>query len=319
MSAEISNTTLTKEAKAFHLKKRLGQHFLIDVDTLDEIVDALDARPGETVVEVGPGIGFLTRLLVQKDLNIIGVDLDRESIERLESFRYPNTQIKHGDFLQFDLNNMDFFRRKREAEDAAEQQPPAPSSRMKVIGNVPYQITGLIIGHLLGELDKPSPWLQRIDNIVLTVQFEVARRMVAHAGDEDYSRVSILVEQYAKAQFIKKVPASAFYPPPNVNSAIVKLIPRKEPLVKSKNMTLMRQLIQAGFRQRRKMYRNAVSFLRLPQPQIDAVFASLGLDPQVRAERLSLKQFAMLADAFDEIAVNAQVEDVSAGEDQSEL
>jgi 16S rRNA (adenine1518-N6/adenine1519-N6)-dimethyltransferase len=302
VSAEISTASLIKEAKAFHLKKRLGQHFLVDTDALGTIVDALNAHDGDTVIEVGAGIGFLTRLLARTGANIIAVDLDRESIERLQAANYKNVEIKHGDFLRFDLN----------------AEAPA-AGKLRVVGNVPYQITGLIIGHLLGELDKPSPWLQRIENIVLTIQYEVARRIIAPPGDSEYSRVSILVQQYCEVELVQRLPPSSFFPPPEVNSAVIRLVRRAQPAVACRNLQLMRQLVAAGFRQRRKMFRNALGFLRLPQSQVDAVFARLGLDPQVRAERLSLKQFAMLADAFDEMSSNAKANSSSSGEDQSDI
>lgn len=295
MSAEISTTSLIKEAKAFHLKKRLGQHFLVDTESLEAIVDALGATTGDTIIEVGPGIGFLTRFLSRSGARIIAVDLDRESIERLRAANYKNVEVKHGDFLRFDLNR-------------------TSDGSLKVVGNVPYQITGLIIGHLLGELDKPSPWLHRIQSIVLTVQYEVAQRLIAKPGESEYSRASILVQQYCEAELIKRIPADAFYPPPEVNSAVVRMIPRAQPSVSSRNPVLMRQLVEAGFRQRRKMFRNALGFLRLPQTEIDALFARVGFDPQVRAERLSLKQFAMLADALNEMSSNAKADGSSSGE-----
>lgn len=302
MVLEVSTNSLIKEARAFHLKKRLGQHFLVDVEALQKIVSALEATADDTIVEVGPGIGFLTRFLAQVGARVVAIELDRESVERLRAAKYPNVEIKHGDFLRFDLNI------KATAE-----------GTMKVVGNVPYQITGLIIGHLLGELDKPSPWLHRIKNIVLTVQYEVAQRIVAKPGESEYSRLSILAQQYCEAHLVQRVPADAFVPPPEVNSAIVRLIPRPTPAVHCSNMTLMRQLVEAGFRQRRKMFRNALGFLRLPQGTVDATFARLSMDPQVRAERLSLKQFAMLADAFHEIKSDEKADSPGPGEDQPDV
>jgi 16S rRNA (adenine1518-N6/adenine1519-N6)-dimethyltransferase len=299
---EVSTNSLIKEAKAFHLKKRLGQHFLVDVEALQTIVSALGATTDDTIVEVGPGIGFLTRFLSEVGARVVAIELDRESVERLRAAKYPNVEIKHGDFLRFDLNI------KATAE-----------GTMKIVGNVPYQITGLIIGHLLGELDKPSPWLHRIKNIVLTVQYEVAQRIVAKPGESEYSRLSILSQQYCETELVQRLPASAFYTPPEVNSAIVRMTPLPQPAVTCSNMTLMRQLVQAGFRQRRKMFRNALGFLRLPQSTIDSTFARLSMDPQVRAERLSLKQFAMLADAFNEIKSDAKTNSSRAGEDQSDV
>jgi 16S rRNA (adenine1518-N6/adenine1519-N6)-dimethyltransferase len=300
VTAETTTASLIKEARAFRTKKNLGQHFLVDTEALTKIVAALDAKEGDTVIEVGPGIGFLTRFLARTGAKIFAIDLDRESTERLNRFGYKNTQIRHGDFLRFDLNSIE-------------------ADRLKAVGNVPYQITGLIIAHLLGELDRPSPWLHKIDNIVMTVQYEVAERIVAQPGHKEYSRVSILAQQYCETEMIMRIPADAFYPPPEVNSAVVRLIPRPAPRVTARNMQLMRQLVEAGFRQRRKMFRNALGFLRMEQREIDALFARLGIDPQVRAERLSLAQFAMLSDAVDEMTSNAKADRAGAGKDQSDV
>lgn len=298
-STEVTSEDLTREASAFNLKKRLGQHFLVDADVLHTIVGALDAKPGDKVIEVGSGIGFLTRLLVRTAADVVAVDLDRESTRMLADMSLPRVQIKQGDFLQFDINRLDFFPRK--GEESEKELAPLREGRLKIIGNVPYQITGRIIGHILGELDKPSPWLNSIDNVVLTIQYEVAKRMVAKAGEEDYSRVSLLIEYYCKASIVSVVPPEAFYPPPQVTSAVIKLEPLPKPSVECRNTVLLRQVIEAGFRQRRKMLKNSLSFLRFTPEEIDQVLRKLQFDPQVRAERISLKQFAMLADALDEL------------------
>jgi 16S rRNA (adenine1518-N6/adenine1519-N6)-dimethyltransferase len=293
--------SLIKEARAFHLKKRLGQHLLVSPDVLATIVNAIEAKPGDCIVEVGSGIGFLTRLLSATGAKIVAVDLDRESVEQLEALQLPNVEIKHGDILRFNLEAMDFFRKRGQNDEDGAPTTRSDVGRLKVIGNVPYQITGLILGHILGEINQPSPWLHRIDNIVLTVQYEVAQRLVANAGDREYSKVSLLIRHYCEPELIEQVPADAFYPPPKVHSAVVRLRPRSSPAVQPANPQLMQKLIEAGFRQRRKMFRNSISFLKLSPGEIDSVFRHLHVDPQVRAERLSLQQFAMLADAFDDL------------------
>jgi 16S rRNA (adenine1518-N6/adenine1519-N6)-dimethyltransferase len=280
---ELTSAALVKEAKAFHLKKRLGQHFLVDLLVLQQITTSLSATAGDTIVEIGPGIGFLTRLLSATAARIVAIDLDRESIQSLAEMKLPNVELQQGDFLQFDLSSVS-----------------PGDSRFKVVGNVPYQITGLILGHILGEIDAPSPWLQRIDSIVLTVQKEVAQRMVARPGSDAYSKVSLLISYYCDSELTLVIPPEAFYPPPKVTSAIVKLTPWQQPPVTPRNLRLFKQLIDAGFRQRRKMLRNALTFLHMPQEDIDRIFKQLSFDPQVRAERLGLPQFAMLADAIDE-------------------
>jgi 16S rRNA (adenine1518-N6/adenine1519-N6)-dimethyltransferase len=301
-----TSESLLKEAKAFHLKKRLGQHFLVSTDALESVVDLLAPTSGDTVVEVGPGIGFLTRYLSETGARIIAVDLDRESIERLREINLPGVELWHGDFLDFDLGTLDFATKPSRTP---EETPPIPD-RLKVVGNVPYQITGLILGHILGEINAPAPWLRKVDNIVLTVQREVAQRMVAKPGTDDYSKVSLLIDYFCEAHLEMILPPDDFHPPPRVTSAIVKMVPRTAPPIDVVNINLLKQVIDAGFRQRRKMLRNSLSFVGLSQGEIDQIFRKLSFDPQVRAERLGLPQFAMLTDAIDE-RVKAHAQDPS--------
>lgn len=277
--------SMLKEARGFHTKKRLGQHFLVEAEVLQSIVDASAATAGDTVLEIGPGAGFLTRFLLATGAHVVAIDLDRDSIGYLQARNYQNLTLEHGDFLQMDLQTV---------------AKVAESPCFKVVGNVPYQITGLILGHLLGEIGQPSPWLPRIESIVVTVQKEVAERMVAKPGSKDYSRVSLLTAYFCDASIEQIIPPESFFPKPHVTSAVVRMVPTANPRVTCRNHTLLRQLIKAGFKERRKMLRNNLSSLCLPQEEINDIFAQLKLDPQVRAERLSLSQFAMLTDVIDE-------------------
>jgi 16S rRNA (adenine1518-N6/adenine1519-N6)-dimethyltransferase len=274
---------LTRQARAFYAKKRLGQHFLIDPEALATVAGALEISPGDRVIEVGPGLGFLTQFLLDKEASVVAVELDEQAVERLNNFRWGNLTIVHQDFLRFNL------------EDAV---PPA--GRAKVAGNIPYQITSPILRMLFGEIDEPNPVLSKISSIVFTIQAEVADRFVAVPGTKQYSQITLLVNNFSKPEIIKRLPSESFVPPPEVQSAIVRLIPRESPAVSPRNPRLMRQIIQAGFRQRRKMLKNNLNFLSVDDTTLDAVFDKLNFDPQTRAERLSLQQFAMLADALDE-------------------
>jgi 16S rRNA (adenine1518-N6/adenine1519-N6)-dimethyltransferase len=302
---EFSAESLLKEAKTFHLKKSLGQHFLIRPEALSCAVDALAITADDTVIEVGPGLGFLTRPLSKAGAHVIAVDLDRESIARLMKMSLPGVELRHGDFLQFDLNDLQFYEGKNARENegsfatktSARNEQTAKAS-LKVAGNVPYQITGLILGHVLGEIDSPAAWLGRIKVIVLTVQKEVAQRMVAKAASPHYSKLSLLIEYFCEAEIAMNLQPKDFYPPPQVSSSIVKMVPRARPPVAPKNVRLLKQIIDAGFRQRRKTLPNALSFLRIAPKDLQNVFKRLSFDPQTRAERLSLQQFAMLADAI---------------------
>ncbi len=291
----MKQDALLAEAREFQTKRHLGQNFLVDCPTLDIIAGLLDLSQGDRVVEIGAGIGFLTRILAASGASITAVDLDVECTDYLESLELGNVEILHGDFLRFDLSSLTFFTDRRNENLSKCREG---GRKPKVIGNVPYQITGRIIAHLLGEIGQPAPWFKDIERIVLTVQLEVARRMVACAGEEDYSRLSLLIAYFCQASLEAVVDRQCFYPSPEVTSAIVRLTPLKQPGVTCKNHILLRQLIEAGFRQRRKMLRNSLSFLKLGPQELGRVFASVNFDPQVRAERLSLQQFAKLADAL---------------------
>jgi 16S rRNA (adenine1518-N6/adenine1519-N6)-dimethyltransferase len=280
-------------ARSFQTKKNLGQHFLVDAGALESIVLALDLNKNDTVIEIGPGIGFLTRLLCRSAGEVVAVELDRESVLHLKSLKLPGLSIKHGDFLSYDILSGRFRDGKTKA-----WTEPSRKDRFKVAGNVPYQITGLILGHLLGEIGEPAPHLAYLDSIVLTIQKEVAERLVALPGSDDYARVSLLAAYFCRAEIVCHLPAASFYPVPKVDSAVVRLTPLAEPPVQCGNHKLLRQVIKAGFAQRRKMLRNALTALAISQEDLNAVFKELRMDPQVRAEMLSLQQFGMLADAL---------------------
>jgi len=273
--------SLKQQARAFHSKKRLGQNFLINPDVLAQITRALAVEPGDHVLEIGPGLGFLTAVLLGSGAKVTAVELDEECVQILQDLSLPGLTVIHQDFLQCDLKDI-------------------LKDKTKVIGNVPYQITTPILVRLLGEIGEPAPWLKSIESIVLTVQREVAERFVAKVGEEEYSQISVLVRYFAAADLLFTVAAENFYPIPEVTSAVVRLVPHAQPPVTCADHKLLRQVVHAGFQQRRKMLKNNLSFLGLDQKQIMDVFNKLNFDPQVRAERLGLEQFALLADGLKE-------------------
>jgi 16S rRNA (adenine1518-N6/adenine1519-N6)-dimethyltransferase len=277
---------LKERAREFHAKKRLGQNFLTNADRLSQIAAALNIKPGERVLEIGPGLGFLTKVLSQSGAYLTAVELDGQCVRMLNELSLPHLSLIESDFLTCDLSKI-------------------LSEKTKVVGNIPYNITSPIIAKLLGEIGEPSPWLSAIDSIVLTVQREVALRLVASAGDDHYSQISLLIEYFAEAEMLFSIEPEEFYPVPEVRSAVVRIKPRLKPPIQCRNHKLLRQIIQAGFRQRRKMLKNNLAFLKLHQVEILAVFGRLNFDPQVRAERLSLKQFALLTDAFLDMIVDS--------------
>lgn len=269
---------LTKAARVFHTKKRLGQNFLVDPDVLSRIAGALELKSTDCVVEIGPGLGFLTRFLSPYGCRILSVDLDRECVEELEKSNYKGVEIFHQDFLQFDLSSIE-------------------CESLKVAGNVPYQITTPIVARLFGEIGSPAPWLPKIESVVMTVQKEVAERFVAKPNNKEYSQITLLIKYFAEAELLEVVPKDSFVPEPNVNSAVVRMVPHQRPPIECVDHKLLRQIIRAGFKQRRKMLRNNLTFLNKTPEEIGKLFASLKIDPMVRAERLSLEQFAKIANA----------------------
>jgi 16S rRNA (adenine1518-N6/adenine1519-N6)-dimethyltransferase len=268
-------------ASAFHTKKRLGQNFLTDTVALQNITDALDIAPGDNVLEIGPGIGFLTRFLTATGANVHAVELDWECVINLKDLALPNVTIHQEDFLQFDLAS----------------QP----SHLKIAGNVPYQITTPILCYIFGEIGAPQPWSAKVDKVVLTVQKEVAERFVAKPGTSDYSKITLLTNYFSEAEILHILPPESFYPSPKVNSAVVRFTPLRKPPIECSNHKLLRQVIKAGFGQKRKMLKNNLSFLNQPLSALDKVFREMHLDPQTRAERLSLQQFAELTDRLEQV------------------
>jgi len=280
----VTRETLTRAARAFHTKKRLGQNFLVDPEALEFIAQSLQAKPGDKVLEIGPGLGFLTLFLAETGAEIQAVELDRECVADLDAMAMKNVSITHGDFLAFDLDTV--------------------GDTMKVVGNVPYQITTPIVARLFGEVGEPKPWLKKVERVILTVQYEVAQRFVASPGSEHYSQITLLVNYFAKSKMLRKVPRESFFPQPRVSSAIVEFVPLEEPPINCKNTKMLRQVIKAGFSQRRKMLKNNMGFLHADPDQLNEAFARAKVNEQARAENLSLEQFAALTDAL--LDVNTQ-------------
>ncbi len=284
MDPERWNTeALIQEARSFATKKRLGQHFLVDVQALENIVAELDLRPGDQVIEIGPGAGFLTRILSAQGAQVVAVDLDRQSAAYTSDLNLPDVEVVHGDFLRYDL--MQAFAAGR-------------NGKIKIVGNVPYQITGLIISYLLGEIANPRSWSAEIDRIVLTVQKEVARRLVAQPGRKDFGKLSLMVQYFCDAKMVGEIGPRAFVPPPKVDSSVVVLTPLAEPRVKPRDPRLLKTLIERAFVQRRKMLRNSLQFNGFDADAVDKLLTDNNFDPHTRPECLSLQQFALLADIF---------------------
>ena len=261
--------------------KRLGQHFLTDRRVLERIVESLALTGTETVLEIGPGRGALTELLVPAARRVVAVELDRALAAMLRE-RYadrPHVSIIEQDVLEVPL-----------AELAGDD--------FVLAGNVPYYITTPILFHAL-----VAPRARRA---VYLVQREVAERVVAPPGDKTYGALSVNVQAVADAELLFRVPAGAFSPPPKVESAVIRVTPRDVPIVASADEASFRALVQEMFGLRRKQLRRVVrTVARLDVEEADAALARAGLDPEVRPEVLSPEQFAALHHALGRRAPSA--------------
>ena len=251
-------------------KKRLGQHFLTDPRLLARIADAVGATRDDTVLEIGPGRGALTAALLERAGRVVAIELDRELAPLLrERWRdEPRFTLVEGDVLAQDLGAL-------------------AGGPYLLAGNVPYNITTPILFHAMR---RPRP-----ARAVYLVQREVADRIVAAPGSEAYGALSVNVQALARAEFLFGVPARAFTPPPKVESAVVRITPRPDPVVAADEEEPYRLLVQGAFGMRRKQLRRVLRTLwSLDAAGADAVLARAGLDGDARPEVLGAGDFARL-------------------------
>jgi 16S rRNA (adenine1518-N6/adenine1519-N6)-dimethyltransferase len=248
-------------------KKHLGQNFLYDPMILDNIIRAAGLSGEDTVVEIGPGPGKLTRKLAESVKKLIAIELDPELYEKLKGdfIAYRNVEIIHADAMKFPFEDIGEF---------------------KVVANIPYYITTPIIFRLLDAK-------KYLKSMTLTIQKEVAERIVAHPGGKDYGVLTIMVQYFAQAELMFIIPKEAFRPIPKVDSAVVhiKILERPRVLVRDEKMFF--RLVRTAFSQRRKTLSNSLKGLG---EGVRDVMISAGIDPQRRPETLSLEEFAKLSD-----------------------
>lgn len=245
-------------------RKRFGQNFLVDDGIVHAIVDAIRPRPGETVVEIGPGLGALTRPLLERLPRLHAVELDRDIVARLQRTWPPERLTVHaGDALKFDFGTL--------------------GDDLRVVGNLPYNISSPLLFHLM-------TFAPRIRDLHFMLQKEVVERMVAAPGTSDYGRLSVMLQRRFHMAWLLDVPPAAFDPPPKVDSAVVRLIPKTPAEIAPLDETLFARVVAAGFSQRRKTLRNTLGGLLKP-----ADFSALGIDAGLRAEALPLADFEAIA------------------------
>jgi 16S rRNA (adenine1518-N6/adenine1519-N6)-dimethyltransferase len=252
------------------VRKSLGQHFLTDRKVLERIADAAEIAPTDTVVEIGPGRGALTDLLIERPRRLIAIEYDRALAARLRERYAPRTNVE---IVQADVLTL------RLTELAGE--------KFKLIGNVPYYITTPILFHAL---ERPRPELA-----VYLVQREVADRLTAEPGGGEFGALTVNIGAVADAEMLFTVPAAAFRPAPKVESAVVRITPKSAPLVVPELEESFRAFVQSVFSMRRKqMQRILRSVWSLDSDAATRRLESLDVDPTARPETLSVEQFARL-------------------------
>lgn len=269
-----------ERAKYFRTKKRLGQNFLINPDVISDIIEFADIKEDDVVLEIGPGVGFVTEQLVKHAKKVIAVELDEEAIKELQKLECDNLEIIHNDILKTNLADL-------------------TGEKIKVVANIPYYITSPIIAHLLGEIDDlENANRNKIVDIILMVQEEVARRIVAteKSPAKQYGLLSILSQFWADCSILRLVGKKSFYPAPKVNSALVSLKVRREPLLKLGDYKHFRKTIKAAFSQRRKTLKNCLTGAGFDRDKVSKVIQELGLDENIRGEKLSIAQLGEISE-----------------------
>lgn len=252
--------------------KRLGQNFLQDSSALEKIALAAEIQNDDSVLEIGPGLGSLTRYLAVSAKEVIAVELDGNLLPPLKAVIAPHKNIRliHGDILK--LSPSELIR-----------QP-----NYLVVANIPYYITSAVIRHLLESDQKPR-------RVVLTIQKEVAERICAAPGD--LSLLALSVQVYGKPEIAARIPAGAFHPAPQVDSAVLRIDIYPSPLIPDPLLDTFFKLIKAGFSQKRKTLRNSLSSgMRIPPAQAESLLTSAGIDPKRRAETLSIDEWKTLCE-----------------------
>jgi len=260
-------------------RKSLGQNFLVDQIALRKVAEAAELDEGLAVLEVGPGLGSLTRLLAERAGRVVCVELDETLIPALREtlHGYANVEIVAGDILRLDPSKL-----------MSAGREPRPYI---VVANIPYYITSALMRHLLESRIPP-------ERLVLTVQREVAERICADPGE--MSLLALSVQVYGFPQIVGRIPAGAFYPAPKVDSAVIRVMLLPEPFIPPPQLSLFFRLAKAGFSQKRKTLRNALSGgMRWSPGEAENRLKAVGIDPMRRAESLSLAEWKLLVETLD--------------------
>ncbi len=245
-------------------RRRFGQNFLVDRGIISAIIAAIDPQRGDTVVEIGPGLGAITAPLLDRLDHLHVVEIDRDLIARLRKEYPPHRMTIHeGDALAFDFAGI--------------------GKDLRLVGNLPYNISTPLLFHL-------AEYVDIVRDMHFMLQKEVVERMVAVPGESDFSRISVMLQYRFHLEWLIDVPPESFDPPPKVQSAVVRLIPKDVSELNAKSQDKLSQVVQTAFSQRRKMLRNT-----LKGSLSDLGFAELGIDPTRRAEDLTVADYVRIA------------------------
>ena len=270
-------------AKKFRAKKRLGQNFLVDEKVIDDILSCVNNN--DSVFEIGPGLGFVTERLVDLAHDVVAVEIDKDAIEILNKNLgdKQNFKLIENDILKVNLDEI-----------------YPKDKKIKIVANIPYYITSPILVHLLGEIDDfDNKNRNHIDEIILMVQLEVAKRICANENSQnkEYGMLSILSQFFCDAEIIRHVSKRSFYPSPKVDSAIVRLKNKGMPKIENPS-PLLKRTIKAAFNTRRKNIKN--SLLSAGMLNVQEALEKIGMDSNVRGEKLSIQDFNKLACSLEE-------------------
>jgi len=248
-------------------RRRFGQNFLVDPGVISAIVAAIDPQRGDTVVEIGPGLGALTVPLLARVDRLQVVEIDRDLIARLKQ-QHPAERltVHEGDALAFDFSTI--------------------GSDLRLVGNLPYNISTPLLFHL-------AEFAERVRDMHFMLQKEVVERMVAVPGDADFGRLSVMLQYRFHLEWLIDVPPESFDPAPKVDSAVVRLIPRAAAERTARHEATLERVVATAFSQRRKMLRNTLKGIL-----DDAAFARLGIDAKVRAEDLTVDDYVRIANSL---------------------
>ncbi|MDT3736736.1 MAG: 16S rRNA (adenine(1518)-N(6)/adenine(1519)-N(6))-dimethyltransferase RsmA [Denitratisoma sp.] len=255
-------------------RKRFGQNFLVSPGIVAKIVEAIHPHAGDTLVEIGPGLGALTEPLLARLDHLHVVEIDRDLIARLrERFPPERLTIHEGDALQFDFTGL--------------------GPDLRVVGNLPYNISTPLLFHL-------AACAERVRDMHFMLQREVVDRMVAPPGGSEYGRLSVMLQYRFEMERLFLVPPGAFKPAPKVESAVVRMVPRSREALAANDEALLEEIVKSAFAQRRKMLRNT-----LRERLREGDWAALGIDPMRRAEELAVGDYVRIANRLAESGATA--------------